>query len=790
MNALYNARISPPDLANTAGMSLNYSIQFLTVPTVGLAVMEMLTEIMGNQPRAFSDDQLLGIHSFLTGQAGDQYALAILGGDYEEDMMRFLDLLLRYTMTRQLDILTGSDEKYDKILYLLYKLFHCPGYAQVDDQATGLLLEYWTETANEVDEMVMDGTITVTDDVKKKFAQVITECFGKLRYPSPSTLEEWEDDDTKLFNAFRRDFTDYLTAVFPVLGLEVVSHLLEKSSLALQAQDWTDFEASIFCLAALADTVAENPDADGIFHSLFQSPLFEALCHDRMNIPLKTRQTLANLIAKYTAYFERNRNLLPFVLNHLFNSLETPLCDQAASKSISSLCQACRKSLPVYVQGFIEKFHELRAKSSLGVHTLERVAEGIAAIIQAIPDDSEKARWLMKLFEPLCEEAMRANELAFNNQYIEGLARGIMVMCCTASIAKGIRAPEENVVDLDAEESKSPCISYWVNDPLGMSVPATIIRILEILLERFASDGDMIEATCEVLKAGFTEKEPGPCVLSPGVTVSFIKATNTASPRFPAIMTTASSFLASHSSNPSGVRNEAIDLILHVVSLLHSLMASPENYDPEAAHSCIDFLNRLLPKYHKIFFALGEGVGGSPSPLPSVFSFTIHVLKGPDPLPLRASCAFWATLLTLPDLPPNIISSKGISSAVPQDAPPGLLDQFFSPLGDVIIKQVAGRCARSDLDHLSDVIKKYVFKHQGAARVHFGNALASLNHSPSSVNQSLSAPPVLPPSTPSLPPENLEKFLTTILSLRGTRHTNSVVREFWTASKGEGFAYA
>ncbi|KAK2749846.1 hypothetical protein FQN57_005260 [Myotisia sp. PD_48] len=787
--SFYTAKYNPPNLASLVAQPLDFAARFLVLPAVASVSMELFTEVLANQPKLVNAAHIRAVLEFLVGPSGEQYMIAILNGDHEEEMMRFLDLLLRYSITKQVEILTGPmDEPHDKVLFLLYKLFHSPGVAQVDDMVTNLVLEFWSEAANDVDELIMEDAIDVTDDLRQKFARVITECEHKLRFPDQSVTSDWDDDEIKLFNAFRRDFTDFLLSVYPLLGVDVIRHVLDQASSSIAKEDWAGFEVALFCLASLAESVAENQHADDVLHTLFHSDLFESVCYGRQIIPSKTRQTLADVVERYTPYFERNSNLLPAVLNFLFASLEFPACDQGASRSISALCRTCRKALPQYVEGFIQKFHELRGKPALNGHTLERVAEGIAAVVQAVERDEEKAIWLLKLLEPLFEEAQKASQEAVTGQPELGLLRGLTVMRCTASIGRGIRAPDDDVIDLDSEGSIPNSSSFWVTNPLGTSIPATIIRILDVLLDRFPNDGEIIEATCDVLKAGYTEKSPGPYVLPTEVTVRFVKATNMSSPRFPTVMASATAFLASHALKPSAIQAEVLELIMHVAVLIHTMVATPDAYDPEAAHSCIDFLTRLLPKYHADLFGLDQTAGETPSPLPTLLSFTLHVLKGPDPLPLRAACSFWAVLLSLPNLPSHIISSAGAMNRDQQAAQPALLDRYLGALGDIVMRQVAGRCARSDLEHFDGIIKKFIFKHQGAARTHFGNALATLNvhlRDPTS-------PEGLPETQPksAVSQQEMQKFLASILSLRGARSTNDVVRNFWLLCRGKGFAYA
>ncbi|KAM5442252.1 member of the karyopherin-beta [Microsporum ferrugineum] len=788
LQAFHNGKINPPGLAAKVKKPLDSAAHFFAVETLAMPVMELFAETIANQYKLVDNDHLNAILEFIVGP-GEKYALALVNGEYDEESMRFMDLLLRFAALDQSNIIiTGpSDEKREKVLFLLYKLFHAPGFAQVEDCAVIMLLEFWTEVASDIDELVLDGVLVISEEVKQKLARVITEGYDKLRYPTHEVAQSWDDNELKLFNYFRREFTDYLLEVYPLLGVDVIRHILEQASSAIAKQDWDAFEVAIYCLGSLAESVAENEHADPLLDSLFCSDVFESVCYGHKEIPLKSRQTMADMIDHYTPYLARNGKLLAPVLNFLFSSLDFPSCDQVASRSISSLCQSCRKFLPMHSQGFIDKFHQLCSKASLGDSTLERVAEGIAAVIQATELDSEKAMGLLKLLNPLLLEAQAACQQASNGQYEEGLERSLIAMRCTASIGMGIRAPDDDIIDLDAQEPQPTTNSFWVSDPLGISVTETVIRILDTLVGQFPNESYMIEATCDVLKAGYTEKQPGPYVFPSQVTVRFVKATNISSPRFSNVMATATAFLASHASNPGVIEQEVTELTMHTAALIQSLTASPSSYDPEAAHSCIDFLTRLIPKYYTQFFNL-QYVDGAPPPLPTILSFTLDVLKRPDPLPLRASCSFWTAILALTDLPAGLLSN-GASMGRPQpDESPGLLDPYLSILGETVMHQTAGNCARSDLDHFCEVIKKFVFRHQGAARFYFGNGLASLNIA--SRNATAGTGEVQPQPEPSVSPQDLQKFLSTIISLRGARQTNANVKHFWVSNRGKGFAYA
>ena len=756
---------------------MDYIVQFLMEPSLAPVSLELLTETLANQSNLLRAKHLSGILDFLISPVAEKYAVALLKGDDESEVMRFLELLTQYASLEQDDILIRQPHgKHEKILFLLYKLFHGEGYPGVEDVMITTLLEYWTEAADNMNELIMDGVLEGPNEtIKRNFMQVIIECHDRLIYPDSDTLSEWDDDDLAYFNTFRRDFTDYLLASYPLLGVSVIERLQESAVAALNTENWDGFEVSMFCLASLAEGVLDNEHADRVLQPLFHSPAFREIWMTQCDTPLKSRQTLADVVTRYTRYFERDQVLLPPVLNFLFNSLEVPACTQAASKSISKLCQDCRKALPAYVDEFVGKFAQLRSNMTIPTHALERVAEGVAAVIQAVPSDVTKASLLMRMLNPLYEQAAMARQEKVSGQYDVALATALMAARCTASIGKGLRSPDEQIIDLEGGDSASQPKNFWTTEDAGVQVQTCVMGILDIIVSEFPLDGEIIETACDVLKAGYTEQSPGPYVLPPEVTVRFVKAVSANSPRFSTLMGTASAFLAAHASRPLEVRVEVVELTMHIYQLICYMEQYHEHYDPEVAHSCIDFITRLLPKYRDAFVSLAAPQPDGSAPIRALLAFTLKNLKGADPLPLRAACTFWVNLLNQTDLPPDFV--PGIETGTRQ---PSFIDEFLKALADVVIYQIAGGCARSDLDHLSDVIKKYVHKHPGAARMYLGDALQNLSiqqhHGGEQGTEVVSA-------------ADRERFLATLLTLRGGRNTNKVVRDFWVVCRGQGFAY-
>jgi hypothetical protein len=194
-----------------------------------------------------------------------------------------------------------------------------------------------------------------------------------------------------------------------------------------------------------------------------------------------------------------------------------------------------------------------------------------------------------------------------------------------------------------------------------------------------------------------------------------------------------------------------------------------EQFDPEVAHGCVDFLKRLLPAYKAAFFRLTDPIPNGPPPLDTILNFATEMIKGPDPLPLRASCEFWRGLLELSE------QDQQFAPLVGNYVRPGILDPYLARLGEVLMQQVGGGGARSDIVHLSGVIKTFVFHHQGAARAHFQNALASLPLG-SQQGQLVSG-------------QDRQRFLMSLLAMRANVDIKPLLRDFWLLCRGDGFAY-
>lgn len=755
----------------------NYVIQTLSVPSLSKTAGQVLVELLDWRDNTFKPNHLDSILDYLVNETGGTHVQGLLDADFEDENMTYLELLLGYASLKQKDLLRDTlDPQHARLLELLHAMFQAPGHAAIEDLASPLLVEWWTEVADDLQEVLLDAEDqSGFDFAKQNLARAATDCFTKLHWPEPYELREWSDDDRAEFGSFRRDVCDFLLAIYPMLGVELVQVFQERAKSSLAQGTWTTFEAAIFCIAQLSEAVDENQHADQCLNAIFFSDEFAQLCESNEGqIPDKPRQTLVDMFGKYQSYFERTHALLPRVLTFLFASLEVASCASAASRSISYLCKSCRNALTFELPAFMAQFEQFRIKSTATTSNMEKVLEGIAAIIQTLPADEEKAHILEGILKSFHEQAMLARDEATRGLVDPARYLGHMVLRCVASIGKGLRTENEVTLDGGSGEDGNPYPPTFWNTGNGAASQSLIMQCLQLLMTDFPLDVAIIEAACDILKAGYTERT-GPYVFPPMMTVNFVKSVPFGSAGTDMVMGTASAFLASHSAHPEHVRDEAIALIVHVYGSFCWMHEKPEYYDPEVANSGMDFLTRLLPRYHPYLFALtstppepspaeGNGQLQRPPVLQAILNFTLISLQGPDPLPLRSASQFWVSVINLPT------EAESVQVAI-RDSLPALCR--------ILIVQIAGRSARSDLEHLTEVLRRLIFKHQGHARPHLATALSELGTDTASAQG----------DTATVHQER-QRFLASLLAARGAKaQTGQLVRTFWMKSRGAGFDY-
>ncbi|GAB0135516.1 hypothetical protein EsDP_00003851 [Epichloe bromicola] len=731
---------------------------------------ELLIEILCGYPSLLTNDHLdLLADLFVSPWSDQQYTRLVQGGGCF-DSAQFGQLILAFGEERCQWLMQGNDPRCQAILSKLCGLLSANGLPAIENKIFVPAIEFWSNFTEAISDLVYSSNIAATpwaEQAMKLVLEAISNAWRKIIYPSAEGIGDWDYSDRASFSDARKDVIDLLQSTYSLCGSQLIATFAELVLMALNDSAWLRLEAAAFCLAGLADCGREDGKLDESLHPVFASSLFERLNSTNSDIPHRTKQTCLYLVEQYTEYFERNVSLLAPALRLLFNLLGDRSMAPNASKSILRLCSSCRHHLHPETDSFLTEYQKLAACGQLNCTSSEKVIGAIACVAQAIPERNQRSHTCSRLLKFVEDDILRAKELAkrlaetnlpcsgqrcFDDTVGERPSLHIVLKAlrCLLGVGKGFQSPTEIAIDLEDISSQ-----LSEHDSLLALLHRQIIGIIVDAESHFGDNAEVTELSCAILRCGFAENEPGPFVLDMDVVTEYLTRHSGEVPRLGLFVTTACSFVSSlHARGSPSKDNVYAALFLWVVKLLQAL-PEPE-HDPELSQNGIDFASRLLVKSPVTLLALQP-----PEAAEFFFLFTIQVLDGNEPLPKGAAADFWS----------NFIALKHHGTEV-QDAAKRAMETLGPLLAQSIARNVGGHASRSELDRLSEPIKKLINRYPMARQ--WLEAGLSHNSFPSD----------------NITPEQKGLFVKKLVSLRGSRATNQVVREFWLSARGSSFAYA
>lgn len=699
----------------------------LHIPILQALLAGPLCNLLEHFPSMLDQDAMGRIRQFLADEPLATHMHAVFEDKKSMDDIEFyLSILEAYLSNQQLAMFKGegSAQALDrKVLSQAHTLLKGRGVPEVEDEFCTIGLARWSDVAEWVNQALFDdegSSAGWMGEAKADLGRVVEEIFPRLFYPPTGVLKTWNAEQRTKFNGIRKDFEDYLLTVYPFLGSELLAGLANVTMNAMETRSWEALELAFFSLSALGDVVAGEDEMDQYLKAVFFSKDFGHLCHEDLVIPEKTRQAAVKTIGSYTAFFARNHfvgqdaTAFAQVLGFLFRSLESFNIALAASKSIVKICDMCRVSLVPELDNLLRHIRDIVKLPSTNTTTAERLFEAVAMVIQAMPNEEARIAPIAELMTYVNSEVNLVVACMEKQAEDEAQRNALSSLKYMASIGKGLRTPDNEPIDLE-RTTDSSANSLWLHGQ-GRRLRESIVSLLARTFETVSTNGDITEAMCEVLKAGYTEAQPGPFVFEPKLTVDFVTKYKAGEPCIDVVMATASAFLASHSSNPSRVDFEASMLIQHAHKLFASMEESLDLFDPEIAYSCIDFLGRLLPKYSFVLFErMMNEQSDEAQAVASIFRFTLKSLAGTQPLPKRSAAGFWTTFLQLPD--------QHTMSRIHYERMMTMIKNLTPDLVEIFVVQFAGEAARSELDVLSEPFKKLISRHSLIARPEVSTAI-------------------------------------------------------------------
>ena len=649
------------------------------------------------------------------------------------------------------------------IVRLHLDILRAPGYPGDDDELSTQCIEFWNTYIEYVNDVSFSKDVGEPDPLwldhaKSALTELLELLWAKMCMPPGDVVKAWGAAESEGFKDFRLDANDLMLSVYVCLGQQMLQRITTYVLHWLAEKQWLVMEAGLYCLNALADNVLEDQPSEDVLATVFGSSLYREIGDFALPIPAQTRRTAIDMLASYGQYIERHAEYLPDTLRFLFASLETETFAATAARSIASLCATCRVSLTGELEGFLQQYQHFLLGPTSDPYTKEKVIGAIAAIVQALPQHSSKVPPLMSLLDNVDNDVQTAKQYAAAGDTEMAALTGVTALNCLASIGKGMQVPEDVPVNLYDDDDQTPGRpSFWDGEQ-GRSVQDRIMRCFSVL-EILGNNGEAIEAACNVLRTGFAEIEPGPFVLPPSVTVSFLQQCSLATPQLESVLSTACTLITQHSRSESKrITAEASTIYRQVVAFAQQL-GSPSQ-DPGVAQSCIDVFCRLLPYYTNVL------LNDEPETLSTALIFSLQAIDGQDPFPKRSAAELWVKVIKTGPSPENDKPRTSIRQVM----------QTFGPqLAQSLMGQFGGLAQRSELDQLCEPLKALLAT-QPASKVWLESALTGSS---------------FPETSQLVGDAEKRRFLQQLSAARGDgRKLKDVVREFWAACRGTVSSYA
>ncbi|KAJ8129443.1 hypothetical protein O1611_g4189 [Lasiodiplodia mahajangana] len=766
----------------TLKQSLIQMLQALVQPLINCLVepelyenaVELLTDTLSNWQQFFTRHHIDSFYVYFESESARMQYQNLIEGDFDFDEVQFGLFMLAFGDAQMVEMMDTTDTRAQAFLAALAGLLTAKGHPAAEDKIFVPALEFWSAfVENLVDTLYSESTNNLPWDKPplSQVMQVVSCSWQKIKFPPLDFYNSWDSTEKLGFGDARKDVSDFLQSVYTISGLPLISLFVNLVLGALANSAWDELEAACFCLGALSDCVSEGSSYDDALTKVFGSSLFDLLRQGQSMVPVRARQTCLSLIERYSEYFARHAEYLPAALNLLFSAVSDRHLALSSSKSIFTLCSSCRELLTSEIDAFLEQYGALRNNQELDSLAEERITGAIAAILQSLPSEEHKLNAVKRLLAMVgidvtaCLQFKSAQVNALVNQndpmvlrafdipyrpvspvlaHDVALQLAIRSLRCLCSIAKGLQAP----VDLESDDAIQANTSRDLEQ-----IHSDIIAILVQLKDLFSNNADVVDAICTILRAGFSETEPGPFVFPPLAVTELIVSDWQSC--IATVVNTASAFASSL--NAGRFKQHAVPtlgtLLPWVFNLLHQLPDPAA--DTELSQYGMEFAQRVLLRRPEVLMSQTSNV------LEFLFAFAMKLLNGKEPLPKGAAAEFWTTFIIAKSDDPNVQTTLNEA-----------MSHFGPQLSHSLIQNIGGRAARSDLDKLSDPLKKLVVQH-----AHASKWLEAALNDPNFPSDKVSA-------------QDKALFLKKLISLRGGRSTNQVVRDFWLACRGSSFAYA
>jgi hypothetical protein len=571
------------------------TLQCLSDDTIYDDIIEFLNDALPSCNRVFDQSVRSSIATLFESDWGQRRYNELVGGDFEFESLQFGLFMLAYGEAELDTLMKSTAEEHRRVLWRLAGLLAASGHLVAEDTIFVHALEFWCTFAEALTDSIFSGEdlaeFAEPSDIQQEWApfaknmvlDVVGRCYQKIRYPSIEVFMSWDSTERTGFADARKDVADFLQTVHNFGGRTLVSNFVDLLLESIPGDRWAELEAAAFCLSAISDCISDQEDCDDLLQKAFSAPFFNLLALGETHLPVRLRQTALSLIERYSEYFERHSEFLPTALNILFSAVGSPHLSSTSSKSISTLCSSCRSLLTGEVEAFLGYYHVLHANQEVDALAEERLVMAISSVIQAISDEGHRLQAVERLLSfvrndveqclqlkssggqldvsnPVLLKALKQcqgkeTQVPSPEEVIEHIA--VHALRCLAGMAKGLQATVETV-DLTSHfaATQRPRSEQLV------ALQNSIIGMIVAIKAAFPSSGEIVETTCNILKAGFAESDNGPFVLLPEAATELLTREDMATPRIGVVVSTACTFVSSLIKGPRAHVAPNIDKLL------------------------------------------------------------------------------------------------------------------------------------------------------------------------------------------------------------------------------------
>lgn len=761
---------------------------------LGLAMECLVSDDTYEAAAEFFTDMFINGDKLLTKESLDHFSNTVLQSrwahayfmkfqirEIDDDVSIFGQLVLAFGQHVCGTLVTTPHESL-YLLNIMHEITKLPNFDTVDQALSNAIVDFWEEYASQATTSLQEESTTsaLYQIAKQQWLQAVEELCISSRLPFTGQDFKPLGGDTSL-SEFRHRVKDAIHSSYDEFGIVVLQKLIYMalhvhagqtgqlahtdgavlSTCTLSMEAVSLLESIFNCLEGLSDSMhyhssdAPMVEEDATIQGLFDSSLYVDLTNLDIAIPSKLRKRVIRVLGEHVKVLGRNTARLLHAIDILLKCLALPDIMEVTALAISRLCDGNRNILVSRLDLFLDVSEQFFAYSGSEQDSRIYIARAVASIVEATSPSAQQGLATQRLLSMI--ERSYTTEVAIADGDPE--AASLNALEQLVGIGKAFQQPEDGPINLDEEKlHSSSASSYWTQSP-GLHIQSQIVQFLLTLFTPFRASGTVLEAVCNVIKTGYRETNPGPFVFQPSITIDILTSIPPANNRLDVAISTAASFVSSHNAvsafTSTDITQANFNLLTHICLIIIHL--GTPSIDPEISHATVDFLTRLLPTNAQLFTSL------PPETLQTTFSFTLLCLSGPDIMPKRSSASFWSAIL--PASP-----SSGASS----DFTNSVIEAFGPSLVRILIQAIGGKAARSELDMLSEPLRRLIAAFPAVVKLW--------------MEQALTDDEVFPPSE-RVDDAAKRRFVAQLVALRGAGRTRAVVKEFWTTCRGAPVGY-